>query len=468
MVNPPTLSPVNNQASNGTTQTGRDLWRPAISWALTVFIALRLYLSLLGGAILWFTGFAPDPATVAHYYLGQSPIGADVSGTLGGIFTFLLSPWQRWDALWYTHIAQYGYLPGDGSANLHPLYPLLVALAGRLLPGADGDKYLLAALIVSNVCLIGALAFLYRLARRESNARAARRAVRLLALSPAAFFLFAPYTESLLILCLCAAFWYGQHEKWALAATWGALAGLTKLPGVLVIVPLAWWAWQKMVYQRRQTSARQIGGREQENTIFLQKRGSPFSHLPGGVVDFIRNPAFLWLCLIPVATLTWMLYRYIFLNGAGDGTTAAGGQNTFVFPVAAQQVWAWRFVPPWEGLLRGIVMALTPAAPVQWVRSILELGMVLALGAAVPWVWRHAWRPYAIYLLVVWLALLCWVDALRPFSTVYRHSLLFFPIVIVLADNFEKRRVDDRGLALISLGLLTIFTTFFVMWYWMG
>ncbi len=41
-----------------------------------------------------------------------------------GPFADLVSFWQRWDALWYQHLAQSGYHAGDGSTAFFPLYPL--------------------------------------------------------------------------------------------------------------------------------------------------------------------------------------------------------------------------------------------------------------------------------------------------------------------------------------------------------
>ena len=34
--------------------------------------------------------------------------------------------WQRWDALWYQHLAEAGYQAGDGSTAFYPLYPFLI------------------------------------------------------------------------------------------------------------------------------------------------------------------------------------------------------------------------------------------------------------------------------------------------------------------------------------------------------
>ena len=60
-----------------------------------------------------------------------------------GVAGLVLSPWQRWDTLWYQHVAEHGYSATDGSLEFFPLFPLLsklvsprtiFAYAGWLIP----------------------------------------------------------------------------------------------------------------------------------------------------------------------------------------------------------------------------------------------------------------------------------------------------------------------------------------------
>lgn len=48
-----------------------------------------------------------------------------------------LSPWERWDAEYFLKIAERGYRADDGTAQFHPLYPLLGWLIYRAMALAD-------------------------------------------------------------------------------------------------------------------------------------------------------------------------------------------------------------------------------------------------------------------------------------------------------------------------------------------
>jgi len=170
---------------------------------------VRLFLSIVAAGAAAVQP-VPDTDEVYEHYIGQAQISEGVSG-------YLLGPWQRWDALWYTKIAHFGYDPDDGSTNLFPLYPLMMRGVGQFL----GDRFLLAGIIVSNLAFIGGLIYFYRLGEYEIGEAAARRAVTYLAFFPTAFFLLAPYTESLLLLCIIAAFYYARRRSWRQAGLFG-------------------------------------------------------------------------------------------------------------------------------------------------------------------------------------------------------------------------------------------------------
>ncbi|MBI3914003.1 MAG: glycosyltransferase family 39 protein, partial [Chloroflexi bacterium] len=146
----------------------------------------------------------------------------------------LLAPWQRFDANWFLKIAQFGYSADDGSVVYFPFYPILIRLLGKILLGNN----LLAASLISNAALVGVLYLLYQLARDLTDEASATRTVAYLAIFPTVFFLFAPYTESLFLFLTLAAFHDATRARWARASIWGALAALTRLQGILLIVPL--------------------------------------------------------------------------------------------------------------------------------------------------------------------------------------------------------------------------------------
>ncbi|NJL92475.1 MAG: hypothetical protein HC915_01515, partial [Anaerolineae bacterium] len=110
-----------------------------------------------------------------------------------------LDMWARWDSGWYIGIVEGGYFfqPGlQSSVAFFPLYPLLTSL---LEPIAGSP--LAAGVLLSNLCLLGALIFLYLLTDLEfKDSATATRTVFYIAAFPTAFFFSAVYTESVFLL----------------------------------------------------------------------------------------------------------------------------------------------------------------------------------------------------------------------------------------------------------------------------
>ena len=171
-------------------------WRAAWAWAVVVVAALRLGLGLLMG-LAWAVARPYMPPAVFHQ------LQLVVRPGYGPAFTRALEAWPRWDAMHYFALAQHGYFGvSEGDTVFYPLYP---ALQRALAPVLGGD-YLLASLLVSTVATAAALACLYMLAESRYGRDAARWAVLALALYPTAFFLFAPFTESLFLALTLGAF----------------------------------------------------------------------------------------------------------------------------------------------------------------------------------------------------------------------------------------------------------------------
>jgi hypothetical protein len=109
----------------------------------------------------------------------------------------LAAPAARWDSVWYLSIAQHGY--GDSASPaksvFYPLYPSLIH-AGNWVLGSQ----LIAGVLISLGCFLGALVLLYLLAEIELGPRDARGTLLLVAFFPSAVFFSAIYTESLLLL----------------------------------------------------------------------------------------------------------------------------------------------------------------------------------------------------------------------------------------------------------------------------
>jgi len=152
---------------------------------------------------------------------------------------------MRWDAGWYLQIAergyQYSHQIGDvGQQNIvfFPAFPLTVRVVALLLGGGDGAFHL-AGTLVSLSAFLGALVYLYLLARDHLDDDQSRTALWLLAAYPFALFYGAIYTESFFLLGAAGAFYHARRRECVTAGLWAFLVGLTRPNGFLLSVPLA-------------------------------------------------------------------------------------------------------------------------------------------------------------------------------------------------------------------------------------
>jgi hypothetical protein len=208
----------------------RDGWREAL-WAFLGARGLLTAISVIGGGML-----ALPP--------GQPPTDAGFPNpALGPSWQMAITALQRQDAQWFLRLATTGYSHGDNSAAFFPAFPLAI----RVLDAVPGIGPLGAGLLVANVCAFAALLLLHALTRFELGDAAARRAVLFTALFPTAFFLYAPYTESLFLLASIACFWFARRDRWGWAAATGAVAAATRSIGIVLVLAL----WVEVVAQYR-------------------------------------------------------------------------------------------------------------------------------------------------------------------------------------------------------------------------
>jgi len=147
--------------------------------------------------------------------------------------------WERFDTLWYLHIAQTGY-DRQGAIVFYPLYPALIRLLSWLL-----HPLLAAALAVSTVATFFFVWGLLELIRLDLPERTANRALLLLAVWPGSFILFAGYADSLVMALSVWSLCFARTARWPWAGLLGFFAGSAKAVGAVVALPLAWLAWRK-------------------------------------------------------------------------------------------------------------------------------------------------------------------------------------------------------------------------------
>ena len=145
----------------------------------------------------------------------------------------------RWDASWYMTIANKGYsYDGDPRRQQNiaffPLYPLTC----RFCHVITGASVPLCGVLLSHGAFLIALATVYVLVAGEVGSRSARLTLVLLAFFPGSLFFSTMYTESFYLLFSAQAFLAFQKERFILGGCWAGLASATRLPGILLLIPL--------------------------------------------------------------------------------------------------------------------------------------------------------------------------------------------------------------------------------------
>jgi hypothetical protein len=144
----------------------------------------------------------------------------------------------RWDSGWYLTIARDGYQHVAGEQSpiaFFPLFPFSIRFADAMLPGSD----VLAGLAVVHLALFAALVYIYKLVQIDYPDIIAWRALFFTLIFPGSFFFSALYTESLLLLGFAGTLYHARRGQWLLAGAFGIFTGLTKLIGIVLVIPVA-------------------------------------------------------------------------------------------------------------------------------------------------------------------------------------------------------------------------------------
>ncbi len=323
-----------------------------------------------------------------------------------------LAPWLRWDAVYYVRILTQGYALADGTAQFHPLYPLLAWPLTYL-----GLNPLLALLLVATLAQGVFLALLADTWRDLPP----QRLIPALMLAPFAIFWLLPYTEPVFLVWAMVTFRALWHRRWAWAGWGAALATLTRQQGVFLLVPIAWTLWE----QRRE----------------------------------VRWWTWGVLALAPLAWAGWIAYRAWAL---GDWQPQVTSLQSTIYSIlisgsAHQVVPEQAFVWPWEALRRAWLHML--------VKPDLDMGINLVLAGLLVGLLALAWKKltaaeklYSLVLMAVSLAY--YTGPVHPYMGLPRHMLLAFPLLRGVEPILWRRRAF-----LAWLGLGTCLTAFLVMAY---
>jgi hypothetical protein len=311
----------------------------------------------------------------------------------------------RWDSIWLNEIAKDGYhlQSKKDLSNIvfFPLYPIFVRVATLF----TGGNQILAGWLLSIAFSFGAVAIFYRLLREFHPSIDPQQPILYLLIFPTAFFLNAVYTESLFLFLSLLTFYYTLKGRFGLAGVFGLLAALTRVPGLVLFIPVVWEYWQ-----RHGRSA-------------------------------LLRTSFLPVFLIPLGTILFFLYHYF---AFGD----------FFLFLKIEKVFGRGF-----GFTKEHFSLFSHPAVVNF---ILDIAFVAFICFCAYLVFSNGWISYGLYIV----ASVAMALNTGTLLSIGRFILVLFPIYIALATirnrEFEKLYIVSSSL------LLALNITLFVNWYWAG
>jgi hypothetical protein len=194
-------------------------WRVALPSLLAIFVASRVIL-----------------ISIAALVEAQFPLADSAKAwSSAPILTSLTTS----DAVYYLGIASGGYHVAPVSGAYHdyvffPLFPVVARMASVLTFG----NIALAGVLISNAAFLAALIVLYILIVPHLGEDVAIRSLAFLAVAPGAVAFAMAYSESLFLLLAAGSMLAAERHRYAAMGILYGLASLTRLPGVLLAVPL--------------------------------------------------------------------------------------------------------------------------------------------------------------------------------------------------------------------------------------
>ncbi|MEP6894135.1 MAG: glycosyltransferase family 39 protein [Chloroflexota bacterium] len=319
-----------------------------------------------------------------------------------------LALWQRFDANWYTSIAENGYGNINGDDHFPPLYPLLI----RLMQPIFGNAFI-AGLVISHLATLYVLKLLYDLFNQWGNQISGNQTLLYFLIYPTSYYLFSAYTESLFLLLALLALRSMKQKSWAWAGFWVFCAITTRLQGAALLFPMLYLMW---------------------------KDRPLFQNLHHWFSLAIAGSGFLF---------------YIFLRS----TQVSGNALPF-----AEPAWHAHLVLPWDTYLYAVRTLLSGNFNhidlLNWAVVTLFL-ILLVLG------WKKIPLEYSLYTSVSLLIMLIRIVESQPLISMSRYSLTLFPSFFILGlagENPWRRRIILYTLIALNMYL----SSEFFSWGWVA
>jgi len=319
-----------------------------------------------------------------------------------------LEIWNRWDALHFQRLAEFGYSAADKlRAWFYPLYPWCVRLTAYVT-----RDFLVAAFVVSAIASVIAAVVLRRMIGLDFSVSVARRAVWFFLIFPTAYVLHIGYTESLFLALTLGSIFAARKERWWLAGVLGAFSWMTRANGIILLPTLAVEAGHQW---------------------FVGKRW---------------RWQWLWIGIAPAGFAV-----YLWLNWRVSG-------DPFAFLKMRRQLFHMSFSWPWVGIHSAIGNLRRSPNQAEIVGGEELFATLLALVCAVV-SWFRLRPVYAAWITGNWLLLVC----VTFIESMPRYALTMFPIFI-LFGLLGQSRFWSGVITVWSVLFLAIFSSLFIRGWW--
>lgn len=334
-----------------------------------------------------------------------------VNPAVTGVLPFI-AKLVKWDAHWYTYIAEYGYT--NQSIVFFPATILLIKMLAWL-----GSDYVTAGLILCNLFTLISYYLMTKIFLLDFSVAETKRALLVYAVMPTTFFFNSVYTEPLfLVFSLACLYWLRTGGYWR-AGIFAALAAVTRNLGLVLVIVLF------LEYAKFYSAARKF--KLSLLSIFLPLLA---------VAGFIAYNKFMF-----------------------------GDELAFIH---SQQLWGRRIGLPWENIWHNLqfLLAGVPLTEAGMYLDMLLVTLTLAALLAVSLLprYRIPW-PYVITGWLWFLIPLFSTSPIYPLYSMARFVLIVLPLYLFMAKLPDA--VFYVFICASAAGLMFC-TALFINWYWLG
>lgn len=373
---------------------------------LLMFLTWRIFL-----VVIAFLAVAYIPLGSKDRYLGGS---YSLYQTLPHFFS-----WANFDGEHYLFIAIYGYK--DLEQAFFPFYPMLISFFAKPFSSdltASLINYTFVGLIISNVCLLLSLIYLWKLIKIDYPKKIAFLTIIILLIFPTSFYFGALYNESLFLFLSVISFYNFRKRNFVLAGIFGMFSAMTRIFGILLFPAFL-------------------------IEIYISK---------------IPIKKSFWIFLIPLGLVGYMWYQYTNFKDpfAFYNLQKIVGEQHQEGIILLPQVF-FRYIK--------MLLAVNPQNPI-YQTIILEFltGLVFLILPIVGY-FKKIRLSYLFYAFVGFLM----PTIQGSLSSLPRYVLILFPSFLIAAMIIAKLSKAVKILILIiSLALLITETTLFLRGYWVA